>query len=79
MRTQDVLNYLRAEPFRPFRIRMVSGHAFDIRHPEMVRVGQSSLIVFSFVSDNPAVYDRWDTVSLVLIERLEHLEATTAV
>jgi len=27
----------KAQPFRPFRIRMNSGRTFDIRHPEMVR------------------------------------------
>jgi hypothetical protein len=75
---QDILNYLRAVPFRPFRIRMASGQTFDIRHPEMVRVGRGTLIVFSYVSDDPDIYDRWDTVSLMLIENLTHLEASAA-
>ena len=78
MRPQDVLSYLQAEPFRPFRIQMVSGRTFEVRHPEMVRVGRSAVLVFSFVSDDPAIFDRWDAVSLVLIERLEHLDAPAA-
>jgi hypothetical protein len=57
---------------------MTSGRTFDIRHPEMVRVGRSSLLVFSFVSEEPNVYDRYDTVSLLLIERLEYLDVPTA-
>ena len=44
----------------------------------MVRVGQSSLIVFTFLDDERAVYDRFDTVSLLLIERLEHIDAPSA-
>jgi hypothetical protein len=75
---RDILGYLRAEPFRPFQIRMTSGRTFDIRHPEMVRVGKSSLIIFSFVSDEPEVYDRWDTVSLLLIESVTHQETPAA-
>ena len=75
---RDILGYLHAEPFRPFQIRMTSGRTFDIRHPEMVRVGRSSLIIFSFVSDEPEVFDRWDTVSLLLIESVTHQETPAA-
>jgi hypothetical protein len=71
----DILGYLRAEPFRSFRIQMTGGRVFDIRHPEMIRVGRNSLIVFTVVSDDPDVYDRWETVSLMLIESISHLEA----
>ena len=75
---QDILGYLRAAPFRPFRIHIASGKTFDIHHPEMVRVGRGSLIIFSFVSDDPEIYDRWDTVSLMLIENLTHTEVPAA-
>lgn len=75
---QELLGYVRAEPFRPFQIRMTSGRTFDIRHPEMIRVGRNSLIIFSFVSDDPTLYDRWDTVSLILIESVSHQESPTA-
>ena len=70
----DILNYLRTVPFRPLQIRMTGGRTYEIRHPEMVRVGRNSLIVFTFVSDDPQIYDRWETVSLMLIESLTHLE-----
>lgn len=75
---QDILNYLRAVPFRPFRIHLASGQTFDIRHPEMVRVGRAVLIIFSFVSDDPDIFDRWDTVSLMLIENVTHHQAPAA-
>ena len=75
---QDILNYLRAVPFRPFRIHMASGRTFDVRHPEMVRVGRGVLILFTFVSDEPDIFDRWDTVSLMLIENVSHYEAPAA-
>ena len=78
MTSQEVLNYLQVQPFRPFRIRMNSGRAFDIRHPEMVRVGRRDLLIFTFASDSPEVYDRWENLSLVLIESLAPLEASVA-
>jgi hypothetical protein len=75
MTPQEILNYVQAQPFRPFRIRMNSGRTFDIRHPEMVRVGRRDLLIFTFVSDVPEVYDRWENLSLLLIESLSPLEA----
>jgi hypothetical protein len=74
MTSREVLNYVQAIPFRPFRIRMNSGRTFDIRHPEMVRVGKRDLLLFTFVSDSPEVYDRWENLSLILIEALSPLE-----
>jgi hypothetical protein len=78
MTHQEVLNYVQAQPFRPFRIRMNSGRTFDIHHPEMVRVGRRDLLIFTFVSDSPAVYGRWENISLLLIESLAPLDAAMA-
>jgi hypothetical protein len=75
---QQLLSYLRAEPFRPFRIHMASGQTFDVRHPEMARVGRNSLILFTFVSDSPDIFDRWETVSLMLMERISHIDSAVS-
>jgi hypothetical protein len=76
--SQEVMRYVKAEPFRPFRIHMASGRTFDIRHPEMVRVGKASLVIFTFVSENPEIYDNWDTVGLLLIETISHLDSAVS-
>ena len=78
MTPQEVLNYLQVQPFRPFRIRMNSGRTFDVRHPEMVRVGKRDLLIFTFVSDDANIYDRWENLALLLIESLSPLEAAIA-
>jgi hypothetical protein len=78
MTSREFLNYVQALPFRPFRIRMNSGRTFEILHPEMVMVGRRDLLIFTFVSDSPEVYDRWENVSLLLIESLSPLEASLA-
>lgn len=75
---QELLSYLKAKPFRPFRVHMASGETFDIRHPEMIRIGRNSLILFTFVSENPDFYDQWETISLMLMERISQLDATVA-
>ena len=74
MTPPSVLNYMRDQPFRLFRVHMASGKTFDVRHPEMVKVGKTNLIVFSFVSDQPEVFDEWQSVSLNLMESISHLE-----
>jgi hypothetical protein len=78
MNSQDILGYVKAQPFRPFRIHLASGRDFEVRNSEMVRVGRSSLVVFTYLSDDPDVYDKWETASLVLIESISHLEAAVA-
>jgi hypothetical protein len=78
MTPQELLNYVNAKPFRPFRIRMNSGRTFEIRHPEMVRVGRRDVLIFTFVGDTSEVYDRWENVSLLLIESLAPLDAAVA-
>jgi hypothetical protein len=57
-------------PFAPFRILINSGRTYDVRHPELVRVLRSSLMLFT-PSEEPDVYDRAEMLGLVLIERIE--------
>ncbi len=71
---QEVLRYLKEEPFRPFKIHLASGKIFEVRHPEMARVGRNFLVIFTFVADAPELLDQWETVSLMLIEHISHSE-----
>lgn len=73
---QRMGSYVTAEPFRPFRITMAGGRTFDIRHPEMVQVGRTTMTIFTFLSDNAAeAKDRQVKVSLLLTESVEPLDA----
>ncbi len=74
MRPDDLLTWLRAAPFRPFRIHLNSGKSYEIRHPEMLKVGRSSINVFWYAGDPQDPYERMEMVSLLLIERIEPLE-----
>jgi hypothetical protein len=71
----DILAYTRAVPFRPFRLVLNSGKYYDVRHPEMVNVTTSTLLYFHR-TDPETPTERWETVSLDLIQNIEHLEAT---
>jgi hypothetical protein len=53
---------------------MASGRTFDIGHPEMIEVGRSSLTVYARPEGDGNLQERWQNVSLILLESLEPLE-----
>ena len=70
-------SYVGAEPFRPFRITMTSGQTFEIRHPEMIEVGRTSMTHLHVPRGGTgASKKREDQVSLLLTESVEPLNAT---
>lgn len=52
MTTTMVRDMLRQQPFRPFRVVMSSGEAYDVRHPEMAWVTKNDLFVGIDVADD---------------------------
>ena len=75
MRTPpQVLAYVKAQPFRPFRLHRASGQSFDVRHPETIKVLRSSILIFKAAGDTPDLPDEWETVSLMLTEAISHLD-----
>ncbi len=71
--SRKVLEYVTAEPFRPFRIKMASGQAFDIPHPEMILVGRTSVRVHTVTGTEQN--EKWHDASLMLMETIEPLDA----
>jgi hypothetical protein len=43
---------LRQQPFRPFRLVMSSGEAYEVRHPEMARVTKNDVLVGTDIADD---------------------------
>ena len=76
MTNRKLLDYVSAEPFRPFRIKMASSQTFDIRHPEMILIGRSSVQVYVATPDE--TNEKWHDVSLMLMETLEPLDIPKA-
>jgi len=75
---RTMLDFLTAEPFLPFRIHMASGANFEVRHPEMVRVGRSSVTVHKHPEGREEQSSRRQEVSLMLMESLEPISATVS-
>jgi hypothetical protein len=73
MTSRKAVECVAAEPFRPFRIKMASGQAFDIRHPEMILVGRTSVRVHTALTGTEQ-NETWHDVSLMLMETIEPLD-----
>ena len=72
-----ISSYVMSEPFRPFRITTASGRTFEIRHPEMVQVGRTTMTIFTILSDDPEdAKEQKVEVSLLLTKSVEPLDAT---
>jgi hypothetical protein len=41
MRPEEVKNWLKREPFVPFRMVLSNGRTFEVQHPEMIMVGRT--------------------------------------
>ncbi len=48
---------------------------FDVRHPEMIKVLKTVLLVFSFNAGGTELTDKMESVTLMLIESVSHLDA----
>jgi len=75
MTPMEIVRHVFAEPFRPFRIHTASGRTFEIRHPEVVQMGRSTLTIYAPLADVPDAKEPWYKISLMLIESIEPLDA----
>jgi len=77
MRSQDIRNFVKQQPFQPFRITLTDGRTYDVRHPEMAMVGKSSVAIgLPAAEDEEPIYDRLVTVSLIHIMQAEVIDGT---
>jgi len=75
MTAKRIVDFVTAEPFRPYRIKMTSGKSYDIRHPEMIQVGRTTATVFTWMSDDEEeAKEREQELSILRVEAMEPLE-----
>lgn len=65
--------WLCADPFQPFRILLNSGRSYDIRHPEMLKVGRTTINIISYRGEQTDIAEHAEMIGLVLVERIEPL------
>jgi hypothetical protein len=74
MTEDEIISELEKEPFRPFRLHMVSGKVFDIPGPNVAHPLQNSLLILR----NPVLgtprAEGYDVIAYYNIERIEQLD-----
>jgi len=76
MRPEDVREFLRRQPFRPFRLTLTDGRTYDIMHPDLAMVGRSWVQVgLARPGDPENIAERLISVSLLDIMQIEPLES----
>ena len=45
MRPQDILKYVQRRPFQTFRLSLSDGRSFEVRHPEMLMISRTILVL----------------------------------
>jgi hypothetical protein len=74
MAPDELRDILRRQPFEPFRLVMTEGIGYEIRHPDLLWVGQRSAYVGLISQPSQTYYERSVKVDLLHIIRLEPLE-----
>jgi hypothetical protein len=77
MSALDLHNMIHRRPFVPFRIITSDGTVYEVRHPDLVMPGLTSVIIGYPAEQAPYAYSRWDVVSMQHIIRLEPREEET--
>jgi hypothetical protein len=71
-----ITEHVFAEPFRPLRVHTASGRTFEVRHPEFVKLGRSTLTIYAATENDPDGPQRWEEISMLLIESIGPLDGS---
>lgn len=76
MRPDDLRRLLGRQPFRPFRLWVLETTAYEVRHPELVMLGRSTLTVDVPVPDSALPLARSSVIlALIHITKMEPIPA----
>jgi hypothetical protein len=76
MSPNDIIPHVRKQPFQPVRVFNSDGSSYDIRHPEMMMVGRTEVVI-GLLTDGDYVYDHFAYCDPVHITRIEPINGKT--
>lgn len=76
MSAEELRDTLRQQPFERFRIVMTDGASFDIRHQDLLWVGQRTAYVGLTGQAGQTFFERAVKVDLLHVIRIEPLDAS---
>jgi hypothetical protein len=75
MTAEELRDTLRERPFEPFRIVLTDGATYDVRHPDLLWVGQRVAYVGLTGDASQTFFERSVKIDLFHIVRLEPLNS----
>lgn len=73
MRADEIRTHLRKQPFRPIRVFVSDGSSYDVRHPELMLVTKTEVVIALDPGDD-TVPERSAYCDPVHITRIEQLD-----
>jgi len=74
MTAREIVSELDTEPFRPFRLHMISGKTFDILGPNVAHPLRNSVLILRHPASGTRLAEGYDVIAYDNIERIELLE-----
>ena len=74
-RPEDIQARLRERPFRPLRLICSEGLSYEIKHPDLVLVGERDLMIGFARPSRPTVYNQVIRVALLHLVGIEDIPA----
>lgn len=78
MPPHELLDWLNANPFTPFRLHLTDGRTVDIVGPNQMLPGRQSAVIGIPLAEDPRFYDRHTTVSLLHVASIEPITTTSS-
>lgn len=72
----ELRDTLRHRPFEPFRLVLTDGQSYEVRHPDLLWVGQHTAYVGLTGDAGQTFFERTVKVDLLHVIRIEPLEAS---
>jgi hypothetical protein len=57
MRPNEIEKHRRKTPFQPFRLILSNGQSYEVRHPEMIFVSRTNVIIATAIGEDNIVED----------------------
>lgn len=79
IRMRDFMEIIKKQPFVPFNIHVSDGSEHRVNHPEMIKVANNFVLVFTPKPNQPAAaITDYNLISMLHVTRLEPLAQATA-
>ena len=72
----DLQHAARRQPFEPFRLILSTGAAYDIRHPDLIMVGQRAAIIGLVNQPDATAFERILKIDLLHVVGIEEIPKT---